>query len=124
LRLLLDEHYSRVIAEQLRQRGHDVVAVTERPELVGLADADLFALMPAERRAIVTENWGDYQRELTNAAAYGITHFGILFTSRTRLQRARHTSGLFVRVLDDFLARHPAEDALANSYRWLPERPL
>ena len=123
MRLLLDEHYSLVIAEQLRSRGHDVVAVTERPELVGLKDVELFQLMPVERRAIVTENWGDFQHELRSAAAAGMTHYGALFTSRKQLPRGKRTIGLYVRVLDDFLARHPAEDALLNDYRWLPERP-
>jgi hypothetical protein len=60
--LLLDEHYSEVIAEQLRHRGHDVVAVTEYWDVVGLADVELFLLMAAERRAIVTENWSDFRR--------------------------------------------------------------
>jgi hypothetical protein len=120
LRLLLDEHYSPVIAEQLRERGHDVVAVTERPDLVGLSDAELFALTAVERRAIVTENWGDFQREIQDAAATGMTHYGVLLTSRKQLPRGKDTIGLYVSVLDDFLARHQAEDALLNNYRWLP----
>lgn len=124
MRLLLDEQYSRVIAERLRERGHDVVAVTERPGLVGLGDVELFPLMAAERRAIMTENWGDFQRELQNAAATGLTHYGVLFTSRRQLPRSSRTIGLYLRVGGDFLARHPAEDALLNSYGWLPERPL
>jgi hypothetical protein len=124
LRLLLDEHYSHAIAEQLRNRSHDVVAVTERPDLAGLTDAALFSLMPAERRAILTENWGDFQRELQNASTRGMGHYGVLFTSRRQLARGRHTIGLYLRVLDDFLTRHPAEDALINDYRWLPDRPL
>lgn len=121
MRLLLDELYSKRIAEELRARGHDVVAVTERPELEGLKDAELFPLMAAERRAIVTENWGDFQRLLDEAAATGTTHYGVLFTSRRRLPRSKQTVGLYVRVLDDFLSRHPGEDALLNSYRWLPD---
>jgi hypothetical protein len=124
LRLLLDEHYSQAIAENLREHGHDVVAVTERSDLVGVDDADLFTLMQGERRAIVTENWGDFQRELQEAAARGITHYGVLPTSRRQLPRGMHTIGLYVRVLGDFLTRHPAEDALLNSYCWLPDRPL
>lgn len=124
MRLLLDEHYSQVIAEQLRAHGHDVIAVTERSDLVGLKDVELFRLMAAERRAIVTENWGDFQRELRNAAVTGTTHYGVVFTSRRQLPRGKQTIGLYVRVLDDFLTRHPAEDALQNSYCWLPDRPL
>jgi hypothetical protein len=124
LRLLLDEHYSSSIARGLRERGHDVFAVTERPDLVGRADSELFAVMAAERRAIVTENWGDFQRELQNAAATGLTHCGVLFTSRKQLPRGKDTIGLYVSVLDDFLMRHPAEDALVGTYVWLPERLL
>lgn len=124
MRLLLDEHYSPAIAEQLREQSHDVVAVTERPDLVGLDDAVLFSSMAVERRATATENWADFQRELQNAETSGTTHYGVLFTSRRQLPRGRSTIGLYVRVLGDFLARHPAEDALVNSSRWLPEQPL
>ncbi len=124
MRLVLDEHYSKQIAEHLRERTHDVVSVAERPDWQGLLDTDIFALIAAERRAILTENWGDFSRELEGAAAIGMTHYGVVFTSRQQLPRSRDTIGLYVRVLDDFLRRHPTEDALLNSYRWLPDRPL
>jgi hypothetical protein len=122
VRLVLDELYSKQIAEQLRERGHDVVSVTEQPDLQGLLDNELFALMAAERRAILTENWADFGRELEKAATAGMTHYGVVFTSRQQLPRSRDTIGLYVRVLDDFLERHAADDALLNSYRWLPDR--
>jgi hypothetical protein len=122
LRLLLDEHYTRVIAEQLRERGQDAVAVTERPDLVGLDDSELLRLAAAERRALLTENWGDFQRVLREAEASGARHFGVVFTSSERLPHGKGTIGLYVRVLDDFLTRHPAEDALVDTYRWLPDR--
>ncbi len=124
MRLLLDEHYSQVIAAQLRNRDHDVISVNERPDLIGLKDEELFPLLPAERRAVVTESWPGYQREIQKAAASGMTHYGVLFTSRKQLPRSKKTIGVFVRVLDDFLSRHPAEDALVDSYRWLPDRTL
>lgn len=121
MRLVLDELYSRRIADGLRERGHDVIAVHERPDLQGLADYQLFPLLAAERRAIVTENWADYHEEMQKAAAAGRDHYGVLFTSRNRMPRSRQTIALYVRILDDFLERHAGEDALLNSYRWLPE---
>lgn len=121
MRLCLDELYSQSIAEGLRERGHDVISVHERPDLAGLRDEQLFPLLAGERRAIVTENWPDYHEEMRTAAHSGRDHYGVLFTSRARLPRSRQTIGLYIRVLDDFLQRHPDEDALLNSYRWLPE---
>ena len=124
MRLLLDELYWKRIAEELHALGHDVVAVKERPDLEGLKDVELFQPLPTERRAILTENWADFQRLLDEAEAAGTTHYGVVFTSRRQLPRSKQTIGLYVRVLDEFLSRHPAENALLNSYRWLPDRPL
>lgn len=121
MKLALDEHYSPVIAARLRERGHDVISVHDRSELEGMKDSQLFPLLAAERRAILTENWADYQEEMCTAAAAGRDHYGVVFTSRNRLPRGKRTIGLFIRVLDDFLTRHPGEDALRNDYRWLPE---
>jgi hypothetical protein len=124
VRLLLDELYSKQIAVQLRARGHDVVSVKERDDLEGLLDEQLFQLMPGEQRAILTENWADYDRLLQQATAEGMTHYGVIFSSRRQLPRSRETIGIYVRVLDDFLTRNPAEDALLNSSRWIPDRPI
>jgi Domain of unknown function (DUF5615) len=119
LRLALDELYAPRIAEELRARGHDVVAVLERADWRGLSDSVLFSVVAVEKRALVTENWAHFQRELDRAATIGLDPFGVLFTSRKGLPRSRNTIGLFVRVLDDFLLRHPTDDALLNSSRWL-----
>lgn len=122
MKLLLDELYAKQIAEQLRERGHDVVAVKERPDLEGLKDEELFPLAAAEQRALVTENWPDFDRLLRDATESGTTHYGVLFTSRRQLPRSRDTIGLYVRVLDDFLRRHRDLEALLNGVRWLPDR--
>ena len=71
----------------------------------------------------MTENWADYDRLVRKAADEGTTHYGVLFTSRQQLPRSRKTIGLYTRVIDDFLGRHPAVDAVLNSSRWLPDRP-
>jgi len=122
VRLLLDEHYSPTIAEKLRALGHDVVSVKERPELVGKDDHSLFLVIVTEQRAILTENWPDFHNEMRQASAAGTTHYGVLFTSPRSLPRSRGTIGRYVDVLDSFLKRHEAPDALLNSYVWLPER--
>ena len=121
MRLVLDEHYSQAIAEGLRKRGHDAISVHERPDLEGLKDPQLFPLLAGERRALLTENWADYHDEMRKAAQAGRDHYGVLFTSRRQMPRSKHTIGLYVRIVGDFLARHPDDDALLNSYRWLPE---
>lgn len=124
MKLLLDEMYAKQIAEQLRQHSHDVVSVKERSDLEGLRDDQLFPLLQAEQRAILTENWADFDRLIRWAADEGATHYGVLFSSRHQLPRSRDTIGLYVRVLDEFLVRHPALDAIQNSSRWLPDRPI
>jgi len=124
LKLLLDEHYSPQIAARLRERGHDAISVKERADLIEVPDDDLLSLMARERRVIVTENWGDFRRAMLRATESGALHSGVLFTSRKRLPRSRNTIGLYVEVLDEFLRRHPHDDALQNTHRWLPETPL
>lgn len=117
----MDELYAQSIASELRDRGHDVISVHERSDLEGLQDSDLFQAIIGEHRALLTENWADFKREMEKAAAAGQDHYGVVFTSRGRMPRGKNTIGLYVRVLDDFLERHPDEDALLNSSRWLPE---
>lgn len=119
MKLLLDEHYSPGIARQLRERGHDVVAVNERPSLVGLSDRELLSLMRDERRAVVTENAVHFVPLTAEALAAGEQHAGLLLTSPKSLPRRAQTIGTFVRVLDDFLRMNQREDACRNQTRWL-----
>jgi hypothetical protein len=80
--------------------------------------------MPTERRAILTENWADFSRLINDAAASGTTHYGVVFATRRQLPRKRESIDLDVHVLDGFLALHPAEDAILNGFRWLPDSSL
>jgi len=120
VRLLFDEHYSPEVARQLRARGYEVDCVVDRPDLRGMSDAHIFAAMPAEQRAIVTEDWTDFRLLLNRAAVEGTDHHGVIFTSRAALPRGKGTIGLYLRVFDSFLQRYPADDALFNSSYWLP----
>ena len=119
MRLLLDEHYSPKIARQLRRRGHDVVAVTERPDLVGLADNELLERMASENRVILSENAVDFIFLTGKAALTGQKYAGVMLTSPKSMPRRKQTIGLFVRVLDELLTKHPQEDTCHNEVRWL-----
>ena len=119
MRVCLDELYSPKIAAELRTRGHDAISVHDRPGLVALPDAQLFALMAAEQRALVTENAIDYVPLARALALEGRSHLGLVLTSSASLPRSRHTIGRFVRALDAFLAERPADDAMRDQVAWL-----
>jgi hypothetical protein len=119
VRLLLDEHYSPRIAEQLRNAGYDVASVKERDDLRGLDDRELWLRAAAEGRALVTENVADFMPLVREAAAQGDRHWGVVFTSARSMPRAIGTIGLHVKILDAFLRERPAEDALLDQVHWL-----
>jgi predicted nuclease of predicted toxin-antitoxin system len=119
VRLLLDEHYSPEIARQLRTRGHDVVALAERADLVGLGDNELLRRMTRERRAIMTNNVKDFVPLATRATLEAGGHEGLLLTSDRSMPRRLDAIGRYVDVLDEFLQRHEGEDSYRNQVRWL-----
>lgn len=96
------------LARQLRGRGHDVVAVAERPDLRGQPDAYIFEIAQAEGRFVVTENVADYRPLLMAALQQQTPDSGIIFTSNRLYPRAdRRTFGRLVRALDNLLSTDP-----------------
>lgn len=119
MRLLLDEHYSAELARQLRDRGHDVLAVVERPDLRGRADYVHFAAVAGERRAIVTEDVADFRPLLAEAILAGAVNYGLICVPARRFPRARQTVGRVIAALDALLVEHPGDDALRDREIWL-----
>jgi predicted nuclease of predicted toxin-antitoxin system len=119
VRLLLDEHYAPEIARQLRKQGHDVVAVVERADLVGLGDDELLRQMARERRAIMTNNVKDFVLLAGRMAVVNDQHYGLLFTSDRSMPRRSDAVGRFVDLLDRFLQQHEGEDSYRNRVQWL-----
>lgn len=77
MRLLLDANLSgRRIARPLREDGHDVAALSDRPDLEGLADPEVLALAAAEDRILVTRNSRDFAPLLREWAEAGRSHAG------------------------------------------------
>ena len=82
VRLLLDEMYPPALAEKLRAQGHDIVAVTEDPDLVDSDDETVLAYANTAQRCLVTKNVQDF-----TALAKHTTHHGMLFAHPRRWPR-------------------------------------
>lgn len=119
MRLLLDEMLSPQIARNLREQGHDVVAISERAEWMSLRDDDVIELARSQRRAVVTNNLRDYRpRAAAAALPGGPGHCGMIFIPGSyRLRRA--DIGALTQALLKQLAGHPGERDLHNRETWL-----
>lgn len=109
------------IAEELRRRGHDVLAFAAEPTLRAMTDEELFRLAapgsqpPVGDRRIVTENVKDFAPLLRRAEEAATPTAGVLFTSSRRFPRSRRNPGPLLDALDAWLSRddaHPLEDWL------------
>lgn len=111
--------YPPSIARELRRRGREVSAVTERDDLRGLADAELFAAAQEERRCLVTENVRDYAPLTDDYDGRGEPHFGLVLVPARRYPRGdARTAGRLVAGLDGLLASARA-DAATSLRHWL-----
>jgi hypothetical protein len=119
LKLLLDEMYSRDIAEGLRERAHDVASASERDDLRSASDAVIFEAMQGEARVIVTNNVRDFVPLAQQALQSDSTFYGIVFTSDKSLPRNKANVGTFVSLLDALLAVPVAEEWLPARLEWL-----
>ena len=111
VKLLLDEMWPPAIAEALRGRGHEVVAVAERRELRGMPDEAIFEEAQAEGWVIVTENVVDHRPLAAAAIRAGRAYPALIVTSNRAYPRAhRRAAGRLVAALDALLTTHDAID--------------
>lgn len=117
-RLLLDEMHAPLVARVLRERGHDVLAVADDPELRAMSDADLYRWAAEHGRRLVTENVKDFRRILAHAEESGPECGGLLFTSSRAFPRSRRNPGPLIDALDGWLRKAdpawPDEDWLRS----------
>ncbi len=119
MKALLDEMFPQRIAEQLRQRDHDVVAVLERVDLAGAPDRQVFSVAQRERCAVITENVRDFRMLARELVAAGDVHHGLVLTSNHRFPRGRReTAG---RLLDALAALLDTitDEPPSSRERWL-----
>ena len=99
-RLLLDEMLSGQIARQLREAGHDVTAVVEDRELIGIADEDVLARATADGRCVVTANVRDFAALHAQWASAGRSHAGIVYVVTRVFPQDRSFLGAVVSSLE------------------------
>ena len=121
MRLLLDEMYPRRLAEQLRAKRHDVVAVVELPNLVGREDAEVACWAREEGRVVVTENVVDY------APLDVDEHAGLLLVNARRWPRTPSGLPRWLTALRSWLDAQPGGDEGSERgsglVQWLQEPP-
>lgn len=104
MKLLLDEMISPVIAEQLRARGHDVEAVSERSALRGMTDYELFEYAQTTDRCLVTYNRDDFLELDRRRRSQGQTHAGVVILNPRRFPQGATSVGALSMSLDRLLA--------------------
>jgi hypothetical protein len=93
--LLLDEMFADTIAQQLRAKGHDALAVVADPSLISLPDDQILARAAATGRALVTANIKDFMPLDAQYRAAEQTHAGlILVAAKTFPQNRSYTSAV------------------------------
>lgn len=108
-----------MIAEQLRRRGVDAVAVkSDRHSLEGQDDREVLRAAAAEGRVVVTNNVRDYAPLVEGFGLRGETHSGVLFTDDDTFPRGEDGVGLLVRSLEAF-ATGKSDDWLLDSCMYL-----
>lgn len=122
--LALDEMFSPAIAAALRDLGHDVIAVAERPDLRALADDAVFAWAAGQGRWLLTGNVKDFRPILLQALQAGSPIVGLLFTTSGAFPRSRKNPGPLIEALHTWLLAGPPEPPLTEDWLLNPGPPL
>jgi Domain of unknown function (DUF5615) len=105
--LLLDEMLSGDIADQLRSKGHDVLAVLADSALLALPDNQILAHATATGRALVTANIKDFMPLDAQYRAAGQIHAGLIFISSKTFRQDRAYTSAITGALSAFLDQDP-----------------
>lgn len=73
--------FSGAIAEELRAKGHNALAVVTDPALISLPDDQILARAAATGRALITANIKDFMPLDAQYRAAGQTHAGLILVS-------------------------------------------
>lgn len=119
MRLLVDEHYPPSVAEELRERGHDVLAAQGEVDLRGMTDPELFAEAQRRECAVLTENVADFLSLDAEYRGRNVAHWGLVLTSNRTFPRGKAaTLGALVKALDELLREDRSEER-SSQVIWL-----
>jgi hypothetical protein len=99
-----------VVGKSLRERGHDVFALDEHPELESLDDTDLLELAASQHRILITHNVKDFPDILRAWAEAGRDHSGCVIVVGIALNEYRQ----LIVSIETVLGQGPEQDAWAN----------
>jgi predicted nuclease of predicted toxin-antitoxin system len=116
VKALLDEQLSPQIAAQLRERGHDVIAVGEREDLMGSSDRHIIDVAFTEGRAVITNNVKDFRPLAAERLARDQQHGGLILLPSTRM-RTRALVEPMADAIDAVMRANP--HGLESSERWI-----
>ncbi len=116
MRALLDEQLSSEIAVELRSRGLDVEAVSEREAMRGLRDEQVLEVASGEGRAVVTNNVKDYRPIAARRLTEGRGHGGLILLPSTR-SRSRAAVHALADGVERIMRDNPC--GLDDSERWV-----
>ena len=105
--LLLDEMLSGTIADELRSKGHDVLAVVADSALLALPDDQILAHATATGHALVTANIKDFMPLDAQYRAAGQAHAGLIFIFSKTFRQDRAYTAAITGALAAFLDQHP-----------------
>ena len=108
--------FSPALAVALRDLGHNVIAITERSDLRGMTDSELFTWAGNERRWLLTENVKDFRPILLRAVQAGAAITGVLFTSSRAFPRSRKNPGPLIHALSTWLRAGPPDSPITEDW--------
>ena len=113
MRLLLDEHFPLIIAQQLRSRRHDVVTA-EEAGVAGVDDSQVLAVAVANGQAVATKNIQDFRPLHDLYLKRGAAHYGIVLVPSRKYSLKRDHLGPIIGALDELLVKHGDDNDLCD----------
>ncbi len=111
---LLDEMFSDAIAQQLRAKGHDVVAAVADPALASLPDDQILSHAAATGRALVTANIKDFMPLDSQYRAAGQAHAGLVLVSTKTFPQDRSYNSAVTGALAVLLDKDGIEEVRSS----------